>query len=147
MKIEPILHELSTMGRTPNKFTLRMGELIREARREAGMTQAELAESTYLRRPSLSAIENGKMIPDAETLLLLAVALNVPLARFFPSRYAPFVCIGDLTPEEQELLQEARRLGPDDLRKLVAQARALADLSQQAPDTRAQLSHQRIADG
>ena len=46
----------------PSEFSLAMGKQIRIAREEIGLTQWELADTIELRRPSLSAMENGKMI-------------------------------------------------------------------------------------
>lgn len=44
------------------------GELIRAARSSRGMTQVELAEVSGLAQPNISAIENDRRIPSAETL-------------------------------------------------------------------------------
>jgi len=56
------------------------GGKIRDARLEVGSSQEELAEKVYLRRPTLSDIENGKSEPNASTLGLFAFYLKKPLS-------------------------------------------------------------------
>ena len=43
-------------------------KLIREARQEAGLTMAELAERAVTSKPTISRYENGLVDPGAETL-------------------------------------------------------------------------------
>jgi hypothetical protein len=70
------------------------------------------------------------MEANATILILLSVILQKPLIYFFPEGW-----IADLPPEklsssDQELLIQANRLKDDDLRRLIVQARALADLAE-----------------
>lgn len=112
----------------PNKFTIALGKLIKEARLELKMSQAELAEAAYFSQTAISQVEQGKRNVTASEIIYLSSALNKPILYFYP----PFYRNADeskLTPLEQELLIQAKRLTNDDLRKLIAQARALADLS------------------
>jgi transcriptional regulator with XRE-family HTH domain len=44
------------------------GSLVRRAREERGLTQAELAEIAGLEQPNISAIESGRRVPSAATL-------------------------------------------------------------------------------
>jgi transcriptional regulator with XRE-family HTH domain len=115
-------------GYMPNKFTIGMGKLIRHAREENGLSQAELAKQVYRRQASVSDIENGKMQPDAETLLYLSLVLNKPVSYFFPGPYGERVRLENIDPLEQELLMQAHRLDDEDLKRLIAQARALAEM-------------------
>ncbi len=71
-------------GTRPNRFTTGMGKLIKAAREEAGVSQRDLAERIYRRQAALSDMENGKMEPDASTLLLLSEYLKKPISYFFP---------------------------------------------------------------
>ena len=114
----------------PNKFSLAVGKLIQTARKEAGISQGELAESSYLRQASISDIENGKREISQSELILIAFHLNKPLEYFFPIEFLhdDFNNETKLTILEHELLLQARRLLINDLKKLIAQARALADL-------------------
>ena len=112
----------------PNKFTIGIGKLIRKAREESDFSHSGIAQRTYRTQASLSDIENGKMQPDAETLLLLALNLSKPISYFFPRPYGDRVRLEFINPLEQELLMQSQRLNNDDLRRLIAQARALAEL-------------------
>ena len=113
----------------PNDFSIGMGKLIRTAREEVGFSQRDLAELIYRRQAALSDIENGKMEPDATTLLLLSYHLNKPFIYFIPNKWKPNKLTEQMSEEEQELLIQAKRLTKDDLHKLIAQAKALADLT------------------
>ncbi len=114
----------------PNKFTKAMGELIRRAREEIGISQAELAEKIYRRQAAISDIENGRMEVNATTLILLSVILQKPMTYFFPEGWISDIPPEKLSSREQELLIQARRLTDEDIRKLIVQARALADLTE-----------------
>jgi transcriptional regulator with XRE-family HTH domain len=128
MVIKAIERWLEPKGSTPNRFTLRMGEKIREAREEKGYSQSKLAHLIYRRQASLSDMENGKMQPDAETLLYLSLQLDKPVSYFYPDDLSEFIEPKELNPLEQELLIQARKLGDDDLKRLIAQTKALASL-------------------
>ncbi len=83
--VDQVLENLS-QGDKPNKFALGMGGLVRNAREEMSLTQRELAALIYRRQAALSAIENGLMQPDAETLLLLSIACRNQSDIFIPNR-------------------------------------------------------------
>lgn len=117
-------------GDVPNKFTVGMGELIKKARLEAKMSQAELAEEAHFRQAAISQIEAGKREVTAADLLYLSYSLNKPIIYFFPQWLKLEKSEeGDLTPLEKELLLHVRKLEDDDKRRLIVQARALVDLS------------------
>lgn len=117
-------------GDVPNSFTIGMGEQIRKARIEAKMSQSELAQKAHFRQAAISQIETGKREVSSTDLIMLSYALNKPIIYFFPQ-----ILIrekGDeksLPPLEQELLIQVRRLDDNDLRRLIVQARALAELA------------------
>ena len=92
----------------PNKFTLFMGEKVRTAREEAGFSQEKLAELAYLRRATLSDIENGKSEASTGTLALFAYYLKKPLAYFIPEFLYKEIKSEDLSPLENELLLNFR---------------------------------------
>lgn len=54
-----------------------IGEKIREARKQAGLTQEQLAEKLSVSRPAVAKWETDKGIPDVENLKALAALLNV----------------------------------------------------------------------
>ena len=53
------------------------GQLIKAARKQAGLTQMELAEKIDLQTSSVSHLENGTHSPSLETLLRLSLVLEV----------------------------------------------------------------------
>jgi len=130
MKLRDRLSEKFTAGDIPNTFTLRMGELIRKAREEAGFSQRELAERIYRRQAALSDIENGKMEPNASTLVYLALNLNKPISYFFPKPYNPASNLEDLTNLEKEILIFTKQLEKSDQIRILAQLRALSELKE-----------------
>ncbi len=54
---------------------------IRELRRQAGLTVAELASAAGLGKSTLAQLESGRGNPSVETLWAIASALEVPFAR------------------------------------------------------------------
>lgn len=54
-----------------------LGEAIRHYRREAGLTQAQLAEMAGLRRSYLSELENGKETEQVKRILRILRQLGV----------------------------------------------------------------------
>jgi len=112
----------------PNPFTLGMGRLIRVAREVAGFSQRELAQNIYRRQAALSDMENGKMEPNASTLLYLAYHLKKPISYFFPAPYKPKFELDDLSELEKEIVSNSRELTEDDQIKIIAQLRAISDL-------------------
>jgi transcriptional regulator with XRE-family HTH domain len=114
----------------PNKFTVALGKLIKDARFEAKMSQEELAERAYLKQSSISKIETGVRSVSTEDLIYLSYALNKPISYFFPKEFTEDFGHPEEIKLEEELIMQTRRLSLDDLEKLVAQAKALADLKQ-----------------
>jgi transcriptional regulator with XRE-family HTH domain len=60
------------------------GRRLREERRAADLTQAELAEAVGVRRATVAKWENGQSCPEMEKLPGLASALSKPLDELFP---------------------------------------------------------------
>jgi transcriptional regulator with XRE-family HTH domain len=88
MAIDKILDLLAFGEPRPNKFTVFLGEQIKKARIEAGLSQEELAKRIYKRRATVSEIETGKGEVDTNTFALLAHFLIKPLGYFYPpTRY------------------------------------------------------------
>ena len=57
----------------------RMGSRLRDLRKQAGMTQQQLADAAGIARVTLVRIENGSYSPRFRTLDALAQALNQPV--------------------------------------------------------------------
>ena len=81
----------SETGKLPNKHTKAMGELIRKARIEAGLSKEELAEKINRKRLAVSEMENGKVEINAWVLPYLSGTLKKPISYFFPriDKYEP----------------------------------------------------------
>lgn len=94
------------------------------------MSQADLAESVYLRQSSISKIETGTRAVSAEEILYLSYALDKPIIYFFPKEISYELSEDELSFLEKELLMQVRYLDKDDLRRLIAQARALVELEE-----------------
>lgn len=54
-----------------------IGELLKKARLDAGMTQKELAEKCGMADSAIRKYESGKVIPKIETRKRIATALNI----------------------------------------------------------------------
>jgi transcriptional regulator with XRE-family HTH domain len=108
----------SDQGERPNKFTKFLGERIKSAREAAGISQEELAQKSYLRRATLSDIENGKTEPDTSTFALLAYVLKKPLAYFLPEYLYEEIKKEELEPLEQEILLHFRQIDAEELQEL-----------------------------
>jgi len=119
MAFNKILDRLSYGEPRPNKFTSYIGKQIKVAREETRKSQEELAELIYLRRATISAIENGKGELEAGTLVLIAHVLDKPLGYFFPPYLYKEIKQESLSPLENELLIHFRNIWDDTLRKLV----------------------------
>jgi len=87
----------------------------------------DLARKSYFRQSSVSKIESGRRSVSSEEILYFSYVLDKPILYFFPEEFQEQINLDDLTILEQDLLNQARRLHLDDLRKLIAQARAIAD--------------------
>jgi transcriptional regulator with XRE-family HTH domain len=124
---------ISPKNPLPTPFSIAVGQRIRQAREERNMSQRRLADRVDRRQGTISDYENGKMEPDATTLVVLAQVLEKPVTYFFPEPWGPRVARGDLTYDEQALLLEFRRLQSDEHRQIaISQLAALADLSTQS---------------
>ncbi|SRR5258706_11596014 len=105
-------------GEHPNKFTIYMGEQIRTAREEAGLSQEKLASLIYLRRATLSDIENGKVETDASTLSFVSYYLRKPLLYFFPKPIYEELVQKDMDVLSLEMQMQFEQVDTDDLKKL-----------------------------
>jgi transcriptional regulator with XRE-family HTH domain len=59
--------------------TKRLGEYVRRAREESGITQFELAERLGCKQPAISRLEGGGVSPNMSTLQRIAAALGFQL--------------------------------------------------------------------
>jgi putative transcriptional regulator len=61
----------------------RIGELVRAERKALGLEQEELARLCGMTRVTICNIENGKANVTVRTIFNIAVALEIPISRFF----------------------------------------------------------------
>ena len=62
-----------------------IGERIRSARINVGLSQEQLAGKVQLPRPSISQIESGKRAIDSMELVAFAETLEKPVSFFIPN--------------------------------------------------------------
>jgi transcriptional regulator with XRE-family HTH domain len=126
--IDRLLDLLADKDPVPNKVTIGMGKLIRQARKESGMSQRRLANEIYRRRATISDLENGKSEVTISTLALIAAVLNKPISYFLPWFIYENLRSEDLEPLEHEVLIHFRKIRSDDLQKLaIDQVKHIAD--------------------
>jgi transcriptional regulator with XRE-family HTH domain len=65
------------------KIRIRIGENIRVARKDAGLSQEQLAEKADLHPVYISQVECGKKAVSIEAIWKFSKALKVPMRRFF----------------------------------------------------------------
>lgn len=101
-----------------------IGNRIREARKNADLTQSELAEKVGLTQGMINKIETGITGATLENLYKLAEVLNCPVTYFLG------LDVGDLDKEEAEVMDIWRTL-PEGLPRQYGKSllRSLADQS------------------
>lgn len=60
-----------------------IGSRLREVRKEAGLTQADLADRVEVSRQTINYIENGTFCPSTYLALRLAREFGMPVERLF----------------------------------------------------------------
>lgn len=65
------------------KESLTLKNSLREARRQRGLSQAQLAEMTAVSRNTISSIETGQFNPTAKLALILCIALDKKFEELF----------------------------------------------------------------
>ncbi|MFV2045260.1 MAG: helix-turn-helix domain-containing protein [Anaerolineales bacterium] len=127
--LSDILYELQLDDEpAPNKFTTAVGNLVRQAREEAALSQTELARKTFRRRATISNIETGKSEATLITLVRIADSLNKPISYFLPLFIYGNLESEELSREAEELLIHFDRISAKTLRGLaIKQIRAIAE--------------------
>lgn len=57
----------------------KIGQFIKELRKEKNISQNELSEEIHVTRQAISAWENGKAVPDSDVLLILSSYFNISI--------------------------------------------------------------------
>lgn len=87
---------------------MKVGEKIKKARLDIGMSQRELANKLGIAPPTLAQWENGTRNPKRETLIKIATALDVPIALLYDDYVFKDPYEG-MTEEERRREQERMR--------------------------------------
>ena len=87
-----------------------IAERIRERRKELGLNQKELAESSELSQMQISRYESGDTQPTARTIIALARALHTTTDWLLG--YTDYLPEATLTDEELEILRVLRSKSP-----------------------------------
>lgn len=66
-----------------SEIPIKIGERVREIRKQKGLTQTQLAELVGKDRQYLYKIEKAVVTPNVVTISALAIAMQVPLKEFF----------------------------------------------------------------
>jgi transcriptional regulator with XRE-family HTH domain len=98
-----------------------MGELIRKARVDAGLSLEELAEKINRKRLAVSQMETGQVEISAWTLPFLAQVLNKPIVYFYPEYLVREFVKEEISPLEHELLIHFNNIWNDDLKEVAIQ--------------------------
>lgn len=90
-----------------------LGERLKQLRKEAGLTQEELAKKVGLKKQNISRYENSHVEPNIRTAKRIADALGVSIEEMavgvsLPSPSAPV----PLSPDESQLVEDYRGLTP-----------------------------------
>ena len=82
--------------------TMSMKDVISAIRKEAGITQEEMARRLYVTRQAVSRWETGETTPGIDMVKLICVTFGVPLERFFdmPMSYYCQCCSMPIPDEE-----------------------------------------------
>ena len=93
------------------KLAANVGEIAREARLRAGLTQADVAERVGLATEVYGRLERGRMLPSVPSLRRLCIALRMPSDTFLGlnSGEVP-TWVAENSPPEYEESPEFRRL-------------------------------------
>jgi len=78
------------------------GAMVKQVRESRGMSQAQLAQVSAVDQPNISAIENDRRSPSADTLNRLLVACGYELAAVAGDRrvHAPLPAVGWFPDED-----------------------------------------------
>ncbi|WNG40870.1 helix-turn-helix transcriptional regulator [Archangium minus] len=94
------------------KLAANVGEIAREARQRAGLTQADVAERVGLATEVYGRLERGRMLPSVPSLRRLCIALRTPSDIFLGlnTGEVPTWVAESAPSEEYDEVPELRRL-------------------------------------
>jgi transcriptional regulator with XRE-family HTH domain len=93
------------------KLAANVGEIARQARLRAGLTQADVAERVGLATEVYGRLERGRMLPSVPSLRRLCIALRTPSDTFLGLNTGEVATwVAESAPPEYEEVPELRRL-------------------------------------
>lgn len=93
------------------------GEILKKLRKERQLTQIELAKISGIGQQTISNIESGRNEPSADSIRLLAVALQVSTSELLGED--AILSDHKLTPREFAMISEFRKLNPAGQKHLI----------------------------
>src|SRR5690242_19483360 len=103
-----------------------IGQRVRQARTDEGLTQAELAERADLAFVTISRIENGREPPSLRTLVAIADAFGTGVYALLGHGGTPVRARERVSPEARRLATAIAKLDPKLAKHLAAVVAALA---------------------
>ena len=100
-----------------NPAAKEIGLRIACRRTELKMTQKQLSIQADIPYQTISLIENGRRIPETETLIKFANALRVPLSALQPKSLDPY---GETPAVALPLIEKLKELTPEDRQKMIS---------------------------
>ena len=92
--------------KTKIDFMLFLGNIIKKAREQAGLTQEELAGLIGISRTAIARYELGEIEPKIRNLIAIAETLNVSIDYLLGTKHGKKANDLDLTDEAMEALQQ-----------------------------------------
>lgn len=111
-----MLHVSEVMPMDKHEIYFEVGDLVRQARDAARLTQAELAERIGLTRASVTNIEKARQKVQLHTLYAIAGALEVSVHLLLPKSASSNASTG-VSPQLRGLI-ESNKLRPKDQQTL-----------------------------
>ena len=118
-----------------SKLAANVGQVAREARVRAGLTQADVAERVGLATEVYGRLERGRMLPSVPSLRRLCIALRMPSDTFlglntgevatWVAEAAPPEVDLEESPELRRLMRTLRKLDASQLKLIGLVASAL----------------------
>jgi DNA-binding XRE family transcriptional regulator len=93
-----------------------LGEKIKRFRKQAGLTQEQLAKKTNLSRSYIADVERNRYNPSFETLKSISKGLNIPLSKLSDEENNDNE---NLTPEFYAIQRNSKKLTQKEQQKLL----------------------------
>lgn len=116
---------------------MKIGEKLKQVRKNAKLTQRELAEKCSMSRSYLADLERDRYNPSIDTLQTIANALNISVNIFFEddsnknveekTAKAEEDIINSFSDEEKMLLEKVKTLSPEKARTILKMIEAFEE--------------------